>query len=60
MLTKKDQGMEFDEFEYSGAIGTYQELKLASVYRGDQYGISTVAFDLHEDLLWAGTYGVSQ
>ncbi len=52
--------MEYDEYsEYSGSIGPYQELKLASVYQGEQFGISAVAFDLHEDLLWAGTYGVS-
>ncbi len=50
--------MEFNGYEYSGDIGQYQELKSSSVYQGEQYGISTVAFDLQEDLLWAGTYGV--
>ena len=48
----------YDPYEYGGEIGQYQELKMSSVYQGEQFGISTVAFDLHEDLLWAATYGV--
>ena len=48
------------EFEYNGvsSIGKFQELKLATCFRGEEYGISSVAFDLQEDLLWAATYGV--
>jgi len=53
--------MDFDGgFDYGIEIGQYQELKLASVYRGEQYGISAVSFDLYEDLLWAASFGVGQ
>lgn len=37
----------------------FQELKLASCFRGDEFGVSSVVFDPQEDLLWAATYGVS-
>lgn len=55
--------MEF-EFGYNdvnvgGGVGQFQELKVASCFRGEEYGISSVAFDPQEDLLWAATYGVS-
>ena len=48
----------YEGYEYGGEIGQYQELKLASVYQGDEFGVAAVAFDLQEDLLWAATYGV--
>lgn len=52
------------DFEYSyndvgSAGGQFQELKIATCFRGEEYGISSVAFDPQEDLLWAATYGVS-
>lgn len=52
------------EFDYSynevgGGVGQFRELKQATCFRGEEYGISSVAFDLQEDLLWAATYGVS-
>lgn len=43
-----------------GMLGQFQEVKLASCFRGDEFGVSSVVFDPQEDLLWAGTYGVSQ
>ena len=39
--------------------GGFREVKLVSTYRSDEYGISCVAFDPQEDLLWAATYGAS-
>ena len=42
-----------------GMLGQFQEVKLASCFRGDEFGVSSVVFDPQEDLLWAGTYGVS-
>lgn len=51
--------MEYDYNGYSYA-GQYQELKVTSVYQGEDYGISAIAFDLQEDLLWAATYGVKE
>ena len=51
------------DFEYTygevGSIGQYREIKVASCYRGEEYGISSLLFDPQEDLLWAATYGVS-
>lgn len=47
------------EYEYDVGGYQFQELKLASCYRGDEYGISSVSFDPQEDLLWAATYEVS-
>ena len=52
--------MDFD-YDYTevGSIGQYQELKLATCFGGENlYGISSVAFDPQEDLLWTATYGV--
>jgi len=40
-------------------LGHFQELKLTSCFRGDEFGVSSVVFDPQEDLLWAATYGVS-
>lgn len=52
-------GHGYEAFDYGGGeIGQYQELKLSSVYRGEEFGITAITFDIHEDLLWAGTYGV--
>ena len=41
------------------AVGQFQELKMVSCFCGEDYGVSSVAFDPQEDLLWAATYGVS-
>jgi len=46
------RGMEYE-------LGQFQEVKLVSCFRGDEFGVSSVAFDLQEDLLWAATFGVS-
>lgn len=46
------RGMEYE-------LGQFQEMKLVSCFRGDEFGVSSVAFDLQEDLLWAATFGVS-
>lgn len=52
--------MDFD-YNYNdvGSIGQFQELKLATCFRGEEFGISSLSFDPQEDLLWAATYGVS-
>lgn len=47
------RGMEYE-------LGQFQEMKLVSCFRGDEFGVSSVAFDLQEDLLWAATFGVSR
>ena len=49
------------EYEVGGGIGggyQFHEAKLASCFRGDEYGISSISFDPQEDLLWAATYEV--
>lgn len=40
-------------------FGHIQEVKLASCFRGEEFGISSVVFDPQEDLVWAATFGVS-
>ena len=42
------------------SLGQFHEHKLATCFRGEEYGISSLAFDPQEDLLWAATYGVSK
>lgn len=42
------------------SLEQFQEHKLATCFRGEEYGISSLAFDPQEDLLWAATYGVSK
>ncbi len=42
------------------AGGQFQELKLTGSYRSDEYGVSSVVFDVQEELLWAATYGVRE
>lgn len=41
------------------SLGQFHEHKLVTCFRGEEYGISSLAFDPQEDLLWAATYGVS-
>ncbi len=42
-----------------GAVGQFEECKQATCFRaGDFGGLSSLAFDLHQNLLWAATYGV--
>lgn len=38
----------------------FQEAKLSSCFRGDEYGVSSLVFDPQEELLWAATFGVSR
>lgn len=55
--------MEYGEFGYEldhevGSLGQFQETKLVSCFRGEEFGVSSVSFDPQEDLLWAATYAV--
>jgi len=52
--------MELDyNFDEIGSVGQFQEVKTVTCFRGEEYGgISSLAFDPQEDLLWAATYGV--
>ncbi len=62
-MEKRAEGLDWNPLDYHeyelGSLGQYREHKLATCFRGDEYGISSLAFDPQEDLLWAATYGVS-
>ena len=50
---------EYGVMEPVGTLGSFQERKQISCFRGEEYGgISSLAFDPQENLLWAATYGV--
>ena len=49
--------MDYSEYDVGGY--QFQELKLVTCFRGDEYGVSSVSFDPQEDLLWAATYEVT-
>lgn len=51
--------MDFD-YGYSevGTLGQFQEHKQVTCLGAEEYGISSLAFDPQQDLLWAATYEV--
>lgn len=50
------------DFEYTyremGTLNQFQEHKQVTCLGAEEYGISSLAFDPQEDLLWAATYEV--
>ena len=61
-MEKKSEGLDWNAMDYEyeiGSLGQFREHKLVTCFQGDEYGISSLAFDPQEDLLWAATYGVS-
>ena len=50
---------EYNGVDLSDTLGQFQECKQATCFHAGEYGgISSLAFDLHQNLLWAATYGV--
>jgi len=52
-------GVDLSGVDLGAAVGQFEECKQATCVRAGEYGgISSLAFDLHQNLLWAATYGV--
>lgn len=50
--------MEFDYNYSEGSLGQFQEHKQVTCQGAEEFGISSLAFDPQEDLLWTATYAV--
>lgn len=52
--------MDFSAYGYSEVLGKFHQHKQANIFCGrEEYGVSSLAFDPQQDLLWSATYGVS-
>lgn len=49
----------FHTTEHAYADVEFQEAQTILSDGSDHYGVSSIAFDLHEELLWMGNQGVS-
>lgn len=49
------------DFDYGyGELGKFQQHRQAACFDGrEEYGVSSLAFDPQQDLMWSATYGVS-
>lgn len=50
---------DFTTFHMGEAVPEYLEMGSIQADGGDTFGVSTLRFDTHEELLWMGNEGVS-
>lgn len=57
--SRSDYSPSFGNFHIGQGECEYLEIGHVLADGGDRYGVSTISFDNHEELLWMGNLGVS-